>query len=286
MSIEEEGTVTPEEEQKQTGDGQESGTQPEEDGTVEDGGDAQAESEAETKGDEEDDKAGEAKSEPQKPLSKEASRRQRDRERIEAAEAEASRLEERRYRIVKAGESDLPPNKDDFEERDEYLAAKAVYDASKRQRDRELQEVEADAKAAGDRLANERRQAFDASAVEARTRYKDFDEVLNNTSAPLTSDMIDAIQDSELGADIAYFLAKNPTKAREIATVNRERVFREIGKLETRLVPAAKPNKPAVPEPLKPVTGKSQAKPRTYHQAKSYEEHKAIAREQEKQARG
>lgn len=88
----------------------------------------------------------------------------------------------------------------------------------------------------------QRRQAQEATvtswqkkAEAAQARYADFHEVATNPDVPISPAMAEAIADSETGADVAYWLGKNPAEAARIAAMPPARQQREIGRLEARV---------------------------------------------------
>lgn len=95
--------------------------------------------------------------------------------------------------------------------------------------------------------ANAEKQALRAAAWEERTatfkeKAADFDQVVYSQNVPITPAMAEVIMDSDHGADVAYFLGKNPHEARRIAGMPPLAAAREIGRLEQRFAapPAAK----------------------------------------------
>ena len=100
-----------------------------------------------------------------------------------------------------------------------------------------------------------RRQGFQDFMGTAQTKYADFDRVLG--SVPLNDMTLEAIIDSDIGAEIGFFLGKNPDEARRIFKLPEKKMLREIGKLEARLsTPPPKPNTSTnAPPPISPVQG-------------------------------
>ena len=90
---------------------------------------------------------------------------------------------------------------------------------------------------------------------EARTKYNDFDAVAFNPQLPITDAMAETIQHSEQGAEVHYYLGKNPAEAKRIAQLSPFLQAKEIGRLEAKL--AANPPQSHVssaPAPISPVT--------------------------------
>jgi hypothetical protein len=86
-------------------------------------------------------------------------------------------------------------------------------------------------------------------------KYADFHDVAM-TGLIVTPTMRDALVDSDVGADVAYYLGKNPEEAKRIAGLGVYGQVREIGKIEAKLSTAAAPVKreTQAPEPITPVS--------------------------------
>ena len=93
----------------------------------------------------------------------------------------------------------------------------------------------------------------------ARDAYEDYDAVVSREDLTVTVAMQQAILESERGADLAYWLGKNPDEAKRIAGLGAVAAIRALGKVEDSL-PAAGPVKKQLklsnaPEPIRPVGG-------------------------------
>lgn len=98
-----------------------------------------------------------------------------------------------------------------------------------------------------ERNAAEKRQVFETRQNDFIKSKPDYAEkVLGNTSLPITPDMAKVIMESDLGPQVAYYLADNEDKARAIAQLDPLSVAREIGRIEARLEAAKVPPKPPV----------------------------------------
>lgn len=215
-----------------------------------------------------------------------ARRRQRDRERIEALEEENQRLKSDKARIVRAGEKNAPPRAEDFDDDVEFAAAKAVFKSSEAQRQRELEDIDEREKENSARLLEQRKQAFAEQLPDARQRYRDFDAVASS-AVPIIENAPDlnlAILDSDMGAEITYYLGKNPAKAREIAAMTPARMWKAIGALETRLTRPKSAPKRTVPEPREPARGGADGRPRSAAEARSFKEFERMRREEIKRS--
>jgi len=168
-------------------------------------------------------------------VSKRLAREQRKWER-----EQAQRLAEQQARQPVAP----PPAPDDFENAQVYAEALAE------QRAREL---------LAQREAVQQQQAildsYKDREEEARDRYEDFEQVAYNPNLPVTDVMAQAIQASDLGPEVIYWLGSNPKEASRIARLPPVMQAKEIGKIEAKMAsdPPTKRTSSA-PAPLAPVT--------------------------------
>lgn len=153
------------------------------------------------------------------------------------------------------------PKIENFNDFDEYVAAKAEYIASKK-----INETlaEREQRVAAERVAAAQWRAVENwnKRLEATTaELPDFEEVVGGSDLPMTDLMRDAIIESEMGPKIAYWLANNPQEAHKIAGMSPFQTVAAIGRLEERLESQAKaPKKPtSAPSPVKPVGSKASA---------------------------
>ena len=86
----------------------------------------------------------------------------------------------------------------------------------------------------------------------------DFDAVAHNPSLTVTPIMADAIRESSRGAEIAYFLGKNPAEAARIASLSPVSQATAIARLEAR-VGAAQNSISRAPQPVTTVSGRGGA---------------------------
>jgi beta-glucosidase-like glycosyl hydrolase len=131
--------------------------------------------------------------------------------------------------------------------------------------------VEALALQKADQLLSQREQqkhqkevieAYHDREEEARNKYDDFEQVAYNPNLPITSDMAQAIQYSDIGPDLAYHLGANPKEAERISRLPPILQAKEIGKLEAKLAtnPPVKKTTSA-PTPISPITARSTGSP-------------------------
>ena len=137
-----------------------------------------------------------------------------------------------------------PPAPDDFENAQAYAEALA---------NQRAQELLAQREAAQQQAAL--LESYKDREEEARDRYEDFEQVAYNPNLPVTDVMAQAIQASDIGPEVIYYLGSNPKEASRISRLSPVLQAKEIGKIEVNLTsnPPVKKTSTA-PAPLAPVT--------------------------------
>lgn len=105
-------------------------------------------------------------------------------------------------------------------------------------------------------------EAYHDREEEARNKYDDFEQVAYNPNLPITTEMAQAIQYSEIGPDLAYHLGANPKEAERISRLPPLLQAKEIGRIEAKLA-ADPPTKKttSAPTPISPITARSTGSP-------------------------
>jgi hypothetical protein len=168
-------------------------------------------------------------------VSKRLAREQRKWER-----EQAQRLAEQLARTPAAP----PPAPDDFENAQQYAEALA---------EQKARDLLAQREAAAQQAAI--LESYKDREEEARDRYEDFEQVAYNPNLPVTDVMAQAIQASDIGPEVIYWLGSNPKEAGRISKLPPVLQAKEIGKIEVNLTtnPPVKKTSTA-PAPLAPVT--------------------------------
>lgn len=187
------------------------------------------------------------------------------RQRAIAAEAEAKLLRELRGGEAPSKPAEAPasdePKRDQFGTYEEFIEARATWKAEaaaeKKARsvlDESRKSTEqARAKGEQDKLSRQ----WNAQVDKARDEVEDFDEVCAESEAVVTAKMSEAILESDKGAFIAYYLAKNPGEAERISKLSPSKQVAAIVGLEDKVTkPAKQPSK--APEPIQPVGQKAE----------------------------
>lgn len=159
-----------------------------------------------------------------------------------------------------ASEEDPEPNAETFDgTHAEFVKAQIKWELRQEARERA-------AKADSEKQQSERQTQADAWAQKcdgAAKKYADFKEVVfENEDVPVSPAMAEVLMESELGAEMAYYLGKHPDEAKRIHGLSPLAQARELGKIEASIAsdqPAAekeakdvKPSRPvsAAPNPV------------------------------------
>lgn len=107
--------------------------------------------------------------------------------------------------------------------------------------------------------AEKQQEAFLEKAEKASERYADFQAVVSNPALQINNEMAEFISESDLGADVAYFLGKNPMKAAQIAAMSPMKAARELTRIEAEIAARPKATPSKAPEPITPVGSRGKA---------------------------
>ncbi len=105
--------------------------------------------------------------------------------------------------------------------------------------------------------------AWAQQEAQAQTKYPDYAEALDADTTRYHPAVLQALQTSELGAEVAYHLATHPEDAARIAALAPVAALRALGRLEAQLSapvdapppPTPTPTPTPLPPPLAPVGG-------------------------------
>lgn len=160
------------------------------------------------------------------------------------------RVEQQLREQAEAKAREIEPQRESYRDDDAYLQAQVEHLAEKKaaeklaQRERQTQQERA-------------AEAFHDKAEKAQSKYPDFQAVISNPMLTINEPMAEFITDSDSGAEIAYYLGKNPEKAADIASMSPVKAARELARLETELAARPKPQPSNAPAPITPIEGKS-----------------------------
>lgn len=156
------------------------------------------------------------------------------------------RVEQQLREQSEAKTREIEPKRDEFRDDDAYFQAQIEHLAEKKAAEKLNQRQQADE-------AARRSESFIEKAEKATERYSDFQAVVSNPALRINDEMAEFISESDLGADVAYFLGKNPSKADEIAGLSPMKAARELTRIESELAARPKATPSKAPEPISPV---------------------------------
>jgi hypothetical protein len=133
------------------------------------------------------------------------------------------------------------PRRDDFEDEDQFYMAVADYRADQKIKEYQRQEEARRESDQGLQVEAE----WERKQAEARQVYEDFDDVVN-VAVPINAPMADVIKQSDLSADIAYYLGKNLGEAARIYNMPPMKAALALGRIEAE-ISAIQKTKPKVP---------------------------------------
>lgn len=143
-------------------------------------------------------------------------------------------------------------DEDGYEDEDAFDSALEVYD-EKLLDWKDSQRAKKDIESNVETEKATRFKEFHQAAEPLRAKYKDFDDVLNDTM--FGNELIDVLLGDQL-TEVAYYLAKNKNEAvkfSQMAAADMPTLYREIGKLETKLS-SVSPSSSNAPTPISPVS--------------------------------
>src|SRR6185436_20498802 len=164
------------------------------------------------------------------------------------------RLEELERQSPRDGDKakDEPPKEEEFNGVwTAYVAARAAYEAGKAVEGKLNAREQTTAQQRQVEARRERDIAHLDRIEEARETIADFDQVMGTMKGvTVREDVLEEIKQSDKSPLIAYHLAKNPDKLRELNSMSGRELAREIGRLEGSLrMPAGKKQTSAPPPP-------------------------------------
>lgn len=114
-------------------------------------------------------------------------------------------------------------------------------------------------------------EAYNQRVQDTITRIPDFVDVVSKADVQISSELLEALRDSEKGPDLVYHLAKNPAEAERLNGMSVRQMDREIGRLELTIgakAPAPAPAARTTNAPAPAKTGTAAAAPASTDPAK------------------
>lgn len=158
-------------------------------------------------------------------------------------------------------ELDPKPERSQFVSDEDFLEALTDWKTDQKLAERQQAEQQARVEATQQQLADNWAQRLEI----AKTELADFDEVVGKSEIDLPNHLYVAIVESDMGPQLAYYLAQNPSEARLLKGMSQTAALRMLGKLEDQLEKAnEKPKEQPAPGAEKkpePAVEKSKAPP-------------------------
>jgi hypothetical protein len=187
-------------------------------------------------------------------------RREKEQEvsrKVETLEAENTRL---RKRQESGGDR---PDPDYYTSESEYAADLAVW----KSRDADVQAETENLRTRYTEVDGEDTDAFRMATedlnAEGAEKYEDYNAVVTKAredgGPAITVVMAEALLESDMGADIAYYLGKNVKESEKISALSPVAQAKAIWKLEAKVAKGTPPAQSKAPVPIKPVRGGSSA---------------------------
>lgn len=176
-----------------------------------------------------------------------------------------------------------PPDRNSFADYEQYLEALADFKVAEKVKGLQAQVAQEKAQ----EVAKSKQSAWEKRLSDASAKHADFEDVVFDEKLPVSAAMAEAMQESDIGPDIAYWLGKNRAEAQRIAGLSAIAQAREIGRIEARIAdekPAPKPVSKA-PAPIEPV-GKGKTVEKDISSAKSMDEYVRLREAELKARRG
>ena len=137
------------------------------------------------------------------------------------------------YDQIKSAAAGVEPKEADFDDYNEYVAAKAVYTYRKADSEAKAEAAKAEAEAAAEADRSVVNEDWREEVERAKARLPDFEQVA--FSAPISDAVADLVMSSDMSTDVAYHLGENHAEARQLAQLVQVDAARELGRLEAKL---------------------------------------------------
>ena len=150
----------------------------------------------------------------------------------------------------------VPPRKEDFDDYDKYVDALTEFKTTQK-----LAQWRAEEDQRKNQTETEQRlRQFAEKLNEGYSLYSDFEEVVKDPSLPITPVLRDALAESTIPAEVAYYLGKNRGETIKLSRMTPIQAGREIMRIESKIAAEkginpnpGTPKLPSAPPPIKPV---------------------------------
>lgn len=132
------------------------------------------------------------------------------------------------------------PKRDDFEDDEAYLEALTDWNVDNKLRQSQESNSKTTEENEEKTAIDETWNAIDEMIATGRGKYPDFEEVAMDKTYDVSEHMAEIILDSDISADIMYYLGQNRDESAEIAKMSPLKAAKEIGKIEAELIASVK----------------------------------------------
>ena len=127
------------------------------------------------------------------------------------------------------------PNREDFEDDESFLEALTDWKVDVKLKAASGKEKETQKEVEEKTGADEVYEAMDQMISTGREKYEDFDSVAMDKDLAITPEMTEIILESEVSADIMYYLGQNPDEAAEISQLTPLKIAKRLASIELEL---------------------------------------------------
>jgi hypothetical protein len=149
------------------------------------------------------------------------------------------------------------PRRESFRDDEAFLNAHIEHMAEQKAIAKLAEREQAQKEQAEAEEREKRAEAFESRAESVRKNNADYDDVISDArlhrADTVSNAMVDFIADSDVGADVLYYLGKNIKESQRIAELSPTRAVKELARIEAELV--SKPQRQtSAPPPISPIT--------------------------------
>jgi hypothetical protein len=143
------------------------------------------------------------------------------------------------------------PDPDKYDDYNDYVDALTEYKVETKRR-----EWERDEQIKAEHRNTEARMARLQEKINlGYSKYEDFEQVALDETVPITPVIADILAESDMPAEVAYYLGKNRTEAIAISRMTPVAAARAIGRIESQIESPQPRTQTNAPPPIKPVGG-------------------------------
>jgi hypothetical protein len=146
-----------------------------------------------------------------------------------------SELEEELEKLKSKVPAENKPKRDDFDDYEAFLEALADWKVDARFKAAEGKEKKVKEEVNEKSVVDEVYLIMDQMIETGREKYEDFDAVAMDKDLMITDAMTELILESEVSADIMYYLGQNPDEAAEIAKLTPLKIAKKFVEIELKL---------------------------------------------------